>query len=653
MRISNVRLKNFRCVRDVSAPLDNLTAFVGRNGSGKSSVLQAINVFFTLNARISREDFFNKVTTEPIEIELTFEDFTPEEYKDLNSYIHNEKLVVVKKISYDEEQCAAVEEYFSYAQQIPQFADIRKIAGARNKTDALKELKNSLFSDIESPRSETHALEIMEKYETTHPELLKLIQVKGNFFGARNVGGGKIDNYTKLIFLPAVKEATEETEEKSGSIAKLLDMVVLQEIENREDLLRFREEITQRIQQKYSPENLGGLDEISEAISDTLGRYAPGSKLSLLWNEVEMPEISLPTVSTTVFEDDFGGSISKKGHGLQRALILTLLEHLALTLSPSQVTSSEDGKSEATANVPKPLRIDTILLIEEPEIYLHPTRARYLSKILLELANTGLRKSSNSRAQVIYTTHSPYFVGLDRFDNVRLCRKIKRAAEVPDTNVVWNTLISAGSRYESVCARGVHCANPRENFRVRSANVMNTLINEGFFADLVVLVEGPSDCGVLWKVQELLGKNWDKYAISVIPAENKENIIRIKIIFDGLGIPNFVVFDKDEQNQRSNQRLMRLVGQNPPDLPAEKIHDTWAYNENNLEDELQRDLSAEKCTEIWDFIKNELDYRSDRIKKSAEATAWFTEIAYARNLKFAHFESIVNKISDLFVSVVK
>jgi len=236
MRISSIKVKNFRCIKDAQTPLDNLTVFVGRNGSGKSSMLQAVNVFFTLNAKISKEDFFNKVTKEPIEIELTFEDFTSEERKDLQAYIHDDKLIVVKSISYDEEKCSSIEEYFSYAHQIPQFAQIRRIAGARNKTDALKDLKqNSAFNDIESPRSEAHALEIMEKYEILHPELLKLIQVKGTFFGARNVGGGKIDNYTKLIFLPAVKEATEETDERSGSIAKLLDLVVLQEIENRED----------------------------------------------------------------------------------------------------------------------------------------------------------------------------------------------------------------------------------------------------------------------------------------------------------------------------------------------------------------------------------------------------------------------------------
>lgn len=652
MRITNIRIKNFRCIKEAPISLDNLTAFVGRNGSGKSSVLHAINVFFTLNVRVSIEDFFNKVTKEPIEIEITFEDFTPEESKDLKSYIHNNKLVVVKKISYDEERCAADEEYFSYAEQIPQFAEIRKIMGARNRTEALKELKNNLFSDLESPRSEAHALEIMEKYEVQHSELLQLIQVKGNFFGAKNVGGGKLDNYTKLIFLPAVKEAQAETEGSSGSINKLLDMVVLQKIENREDLLKFRDEITQKITEKYSPENLGGLDEVSKAITETLNRYAPGSKLSLLWNEMQLPEISLPTVSTTVFEDDFGGSISNKGHGLQRALILTLLEHLALTLAPSQVSSEKDDASEGEKNVVKPLRIDTILLIEEPEIYLHPARSRYLSKILLELSNTGIRVDTGSRAQVIYTTHSPYFVGLDRFDHVRLCKKIKKTEEVPTTEVIWNTLNSAANRYDEVCARNTHCANPRENFRIRSANVMNILISEGFFADLVVLVEGPSDCGVLWEVQEQLGENWDRHAISLIPAENKENIIRIKIIFDGLGIPSYVLFDKDEQSQRSNERLMRLLGQTQLDLPAVKIHDNWAYNDQKLEDELERDLSAEKCTEIWDFIKNELDFRSDRIKKSIDANAWFTDIAYARNLRLAHFEAIVHQISQLYASKV-
>jgi len=40
--IHKVRIQNFKCLRDVSVELERFTVFVGANGSGKTSVLEAI-----------------------------------------------------------------------------------------------------------------------------------------------------------------------------------------------------------------------------------------------------------------------------------------------------------------------------------------------------------------------------------------------------------------------------------------------------------------------------------------------------------------------------------------------------------------------------------------------------------------------------------
>ncbi len=42
--ISNVRIRNFKCLRDVTIHLEGLTVLVGPNASGKSSILQALNL---------------------------------------------------------------------------------------------------------------------------------------------------------------------------------------------------------------------------------------------------------------------------------------------------------------------------------------------------------------------------------------------------------------------------------------------------------------------------------------------------------------------------------------------------------------------------------------------------------------------------------
>ena len=42
--INQVRIQNFKCLRDVTVDLERFTVFVGANGSGKTSVLQALDM---------------------------------------------------------------------------------------------------------------------------------------------------------------------------------------------------------------------------------------------------------------------------------------------------------------------------------------------------------------------------------------------------------------------------------------------------------------------------------------------------------------------------------------------------------------------------------------------------------------------------------
>lgn len=47
MQLQSVAVKNFRCYRDeVVVPIGDLTTFVGRNDIGKSSILEALEIFF-------------------------------------------------------------------------------------------------------------------------------------------------------------------------------------------------------------------------------------------------------------------------------------------------------------------------------------------------------------------------------------------------------------------------------------------------------------------------------------------------------------------------------------------------------------------------------------------------------------------------------
>ena len=68
MLIKNVRVENFRSIRDQTLPCDRLTAIVGPNGSGKSSFLRALELFYSAVARYGEQDFYAGDTSREIRV---------------------------------------------------------------------------------------------------------------------------------------------------------------------------------------------------------------------------------------------------------------------------------------------------------------------------------------------------------------------------------------------------------------------------------------------------------------------------------------------------------------------------------------------------------------------------------------------------------
>lgn len=69
MKLSSVRIQNYRGLRDVRVPLTQFGCLIGENNSGKSSVLQALLLLLGSGVKKPTEnDFFDK--TKPIRIEL-------------------------------------------------------------------------------------------------------------------------------------------------------------------------------------------------------------------------------------------------------------------------------------------------------------------------------------------------------------------------------------------------------------------------------------------------------------------------------------------------------------------------------------------------------------------------------------------------------
>ena len=70
MRIKLIHVQRFRSIYDATLECDELTAMVGANGSGKSTFLRALAVFYNPTADIELAEFYNTATTDHILIAL-------------------------------------------------------------------------------------------------------------------------------------------------------------------------------------------------------------------------------------------------------------------------------------------------------------------------------------------------------------------------------------------------------------------------------------------------------------------------------------------------------------------------------------------------------------------------------------------------------
>lgn len=656
MIIRLIEIKNFRSIKDGSLDCDELTVLVGRNGAGKSSFLYAIDIFYDTAASVSEEDFFNRETSSPIEIRVTYEKLDEDEKNEFDTYVKNNKLIVTKRISLENGKID--QRYYAAASQIPQFAQIRSISQKGER----KSEWNSLVDRGDLPGLTKKAKKAddiegyMAEYEAEHPELMQAMEREVQFFGPKNIGGGKLDNFTKFVLVPAVREASDEVTGKKGAIYQILDMIVLRKINARKDIRQFKSEFEQRVKELYSSDNLTELPELGNSISLTLEKFAPGAALKLGWDEIKLPEISAPAAKATLVEDMFEGEITHKGHGLQRALIVTLLQHLALTTPEEHEETSPDlpeGQPETTTNAVREPGL--ILAFEEPELYLHPGRCRYLSKLLLQLSES--MSGTGASNQIIYTTHSPYFVDLNRFDKIRMIKKTASTGSSVLQSVVTKYSLDLAAQELARACNADKDEFTRDSFMVRASSVMNTMINEGFFADVVVVVEGTTEVCVLWKLQEIMGKDWAKQGIVVVPAGGKNNIDRPVVIFRGLGIPTYFIFDADahlkkeedlKEAKRRNHRYLNLANAGIEDFPATRCEDSWGVFKNNLEGEFKESLGQDEYCEIQSTVASDLGYSDgEKACKNIEGASRFIELVYQRGKRIQILEDIIEKISRL------
>jgi putative ATP-dependent endonuclease of OLD family len=635
---------------------DRLTALVGPNGSGKSTFLRAIELFYTITPRITAEDFHNEDVETPIEITVTYTDLDADERQRFENYIQNDELSVVRVLTLTENK------YHGSALQNPDFRAFREAnTGAEIKL-AYNALRTGAYGDLQAYTNMGAAKDNIKAWELGHQDRCVRARDDGQFFGFKQVGQGYLGKDTSFVFIPAVRDASEDAEEGRGSaITALMDLLVRRTLFEKEEIRQFRIDVQQRYGELIDPARIPELNRLATDLSGTLKMYVSDASVAVSWDIPAEIEIPPPSANVRLVEDGFPTLVSKSGHGLQRAFILSILQHL----SASRLQNApQEEPAEGGAGAAQPKQPDLILAIEEPELYQHPTRQRHFANVLLQLAGNTIPGVAR-KVQILYATHSPLMVGLDRFDQVRTIRKIQQEANRPKaTQVVHRTLEQVAATVQEANNDGGNFT--AESLRARLVTLMSPAMSEGFFADVVVLVEGEADRAVIDAAARSLDQDFNSLGIALIPCNGKSNIFTGAAIFKSFGIPLYTIWDSDSHrgetlgkcekcqqkldgkaDPKENQRLLKLVGREPEDWPGHVLT-TSACFKTNMEQTMDIEIGEELFTKLIDEARKKfvISKRKDA-KKNPTVLAEVLKKAKAQGHASTTLEKMVEAILTL------
>jgi hypothetical protein len=554
-----------------------------------------MEMFYNPKATLSAEDFYAEDTSKEIEIAMTFTGLSTEEKSLFAPYLDGNDLSVARVFFVSAKKSGT---YHGMKLQNPEFADVRNAGGKteiRNKYNEIKSAQK--YSSLPPVRNADQVEEELKKWEAANPGSCVRMRDDGQFFGFTEVGQGYLGRHTRFIHIPAVRDASDDATEGKGScVTEIMDLVVRRTLANRKDFVELKDDTQKKYREIMDPVKLTELSGLQTQLSDTLRYYAPEANVSLEWAKLIDIDFPLPKAEVKLHEDGYKSSVQRTGHGLQRAFILTMLQHL---VAAKGVESATEEGYRAEAEIPEhrePQLPGLVLAIEEPELYQHPSRQRHMAAVLLKLAQ-GTIPGVAKRTQILYSTHSPLFVGLDRFDQIRLLRKANNSAGKPRVTKAVKAELDTVA--EEIWVAGGRQGNKytADTFRPRLHAVMTPWVNEGFFADVAVLVEGEDDRAAILGVAVSMGNNFDSDGISVIPCLGKNNLDRPLVIFRRLGIPVYVIWDGDhgerDAKPEDNRRLLRLLGELEEDWPC-GVKDQHACFKTELEttiaDEIGKDL---------------------------------------------------------------
>ncbi|WP_392454276.1 ATP-binding protein [Chryseomicrobium aureum] len=395
MKLEKLIIRNFRSYQDlIEIDLNDLTTIVGKNDIGKSTILEALEIFFNNSTvKIDNKDYCIKSKTKEVLIGCVFSNFdkyiildetAPTTFAD--EFLLNESgMLEIHKI-YDCSKTTIKPNVFlkalypnqavvngKYLIQLAQ-ADLQRkvksleIEGGPTDLRTNNLMRKDIFNSIDKSDldiyliglSKNDSSAVWEKIEQKLP-IFTLFQSDRPSVD----GDSEVQDPMKV----AVKEALEEVNEQLKEIEKIVKQKAMS---------------------------------VAQLTLEKLKEMDPSLANELTPNILESPKWQ--NIFKLTLDGDDGIPINKRGSGVRRLILLNFFR-----------AAAEKKNTASSRNI--------IYAVEEPETAQHPSNQVMLAAAFLEL-------SKNKKTQVILTTHVPAFASLLPIDSLRLITQENEVKEV-------------------------------------------------------------------------------------------------------------------------------------------------------------------------------------------------------------------------------
>ncbi len=467
-RLHKLKVSNFRCIGSdpVEIELDDIVVLVGPNNAGKSSILRAYEVVMqhgSTAGELARDDFPNGVVDQTrlptIELETVVFDKTAPGEKWVRADPKTNEMFVREKWTWNEPGK-------------PKKVGWDVAADGWHASEGPWGAPNV----AQYYRPQPHRVSAFEEPAEQAKKVAELLKEAIN---------EKVKQLSK-------KKAAESADGGTNEYKKLLEQI-------------------KALRVAIADDATAAVKDVRDDLTKMINEVFPGYAITFDARPEDDIEKTLSIYKTDPLlkmgpADGFQSTLDRQGSGACRTLIWTALRILSERVNE---------KSSDPSDRPH------LLLIDEPEICLHPDAIREACRVLYDLPKT-------KNWQVMITTHSPVFIDLSR-DNTSIVR-VERA----ENGVVKGTTIFRPQRAK---------LDEDDQAELKLLNLCDPYLAEFFFGGKTILVEGDTECTAF---KHIIAQDRAKYRdIHILQARGKGSLVALCKILNQFDKGYAVLHDAD------------------------------------------------------------------------------------------------------------